>query len=940
MYTLVTPISWRLSRPDKSYKPKRPSTVAKPRRSSNALDPTVHNFLNIKSSKEVTPASIPGHQNGAGGDTHVPANLPSLSTTLMMERGTAAAATPNSSMRVASWHALPIFCVHLKRFELNLFIGSAMGQTRLTMDELFFDGRISLHSSGRKNTILSAGLGICQFVSEGGGVGGEICLLNADAKVCLDEDPTRDPLHSLDSRIGGFQLRIEYMNTNILLMRVSSLTLRLRDEWKLKDTARFIFERSQTSAVLTSTQVARSSLTNAIATGGCSPTSVEPQILESDVGAPPVYIRVVGEINWDQAQTAVVRTTTPDLIRSIRKVRDYFEEQVREGRMSLIGQAGSFGLLASRNPSAIRPIVSTHSGCTRSQDAIVERTIIDKLLQRHWQNLLCESYSVYVREQLTVNPNFQPLSNPLSGMDDQLFPVLGGSLQLTGRSLGIACFAGSFRSAPDWAVFNIQYPTACFETEAQHEALDSSLVSSDPSDSDGWINVRQVLSFDLGSQPEFRPQMAYVLRVRRGNQPNTRNPPTLTIAEWMEFTFRGADNTVVNFVRTNDPESVLAVVQLAQFPIQFPDSTAGVATVIDDQTHTFGAIRETSASDTTSVSTSSLGQPLKNTYVNTSKGEHPSSSMAASVSSTVRHSLHSVITAQPSALPRPHPLRPPVDGEILFILPSISLRITTDQRQTMAQPTLSSLSSVLPKHSVESTSSRSTTATSGARSWIYGCKTVSSSLSPGDSGNHVAHGLEPTVTLSPAEAIPGFAPTVKISFQTDFHGFVQLGLIDVPWLPSLINSYLNERLHDYELLTAVPSCSSQVPGLIDSGLVSNSGTVSDNLTTRLRELATTSSPMVQDARIYEIVHWSLSPMCRWLLASNIGVPAFDRLLENIGFRKARVTIPKWLQRGVMDNLDSVMATLIHASYQFQRPTNMPDTSEPYAGGAHCPEYTR
>ncbi|KAF5400218.1 hypothetical protein PHET_06742 [Paragonimus heterotremus] len=912
MLNFVTPLSRRLSRPDKPYKLKRRSTVAKPRRSSDALDPTVHNFLNVESNKEVTSASIPGHQSAAGGDTRAPANLPSLSTTMMMERGTAAAATPNSSMRVASWHALPIFCVHLKRFELNLFIGSAMGQTRLTMDELFFDGRISLHSSGRKNTILSAGLGVCQFVSEGGGVGGEICLLNADAKVCLDEDPTRDPLHSLDSRIGGFQLRIEYMNTNILLMRVSSLTLRLRDEWKLKDTARFIFERSQPSAVLTSTRVARSSLTNAITTGGCSPTLIEPQILESEVGAPPVYIRVVGEINWDQAQTAIVRTTTPDLIRSIRKVRDYFEEQVREGRMSLIGQTGSFGLLASRNSSIIRPVVSVQSGCTRSQDAVVEGTIIDKLLQRHWQHLLCESYNVYAREQLTVNPNFQPLSNPLSGMDDQLFPVLGGSLQLTGRSLGIACFAGSFRSAPDWAVFNIQYPTACFETEAQHEALDSSLVSSDPSEFDGWINVRQVLSFDLGSQPEFRPQMAYVLRVRRGCQPSTRNPPKLTIAEWMEFTFRGADNTVVNFVRANDPESVLAVVQLAQFPIQFPDSTTGVATVIGDQTHTFGVIRETSPSDTTSVSTSSLDQSLKNPSTNTSKGEYPSSSMAASVSNIVRHNLHPVITAQPSALPRPHPLRPPIDGEILFILPSISLRITTDQRQTMAQPTLSSLSSVLPKHSVESTSSRST---SGARSWIYGCKTVPSSLPPGDSGNHVAHSSEPTVTLTPAEAVPGFAPTVKISFQTDFHGFVQLGLIDVPWLPSLINSYLNERLHDYELLTAVPSSSSQFPGLIDSGAVSNSGAVSDNLTTRLRELATTSSPMVQDARIYEIVHWSLSPMCRWLLASNIGVPAFDRLLENIGFRKARVTIPKWLQRGVMDNLDSVMATLIHASMQ-------------------------
>lgn len=75
----------------------------------------------------------------------------------------------------------------------------------------------------------------------------------------------------------------------------------------------------------------------------------------------------------------------------------------------------------------------------------------------------------------------------------------------------------------------------------------------------------------------------------------------------------------------------------------------------------------------------------------------------------------------------------------------------------------------------------------------------------------------------------------------------------------------------------------------------------------------TASPIIQDLRGYNVIHWSLAPECRWLLASNIAVPAFDMLLESIGFQKARTTIPKWLQRGVLDHLDSAVAGLVLAS---------------------------
>ncbi|GAA57230.1 hypothetical protein CLF_112360, partial [Clonorchis sinensis] len=832
-----------------------------------------------------------------------PTEFVSATATLATDRGPGA--SPVGSLKVASWHALPMFCVNLKRLDLSLFIGSAMGQTRLVMEKMFCDGRFSIHSTGRKNAMLSGGLSTCQFTSEGGGVGGELCLLNAEARIRSDDNPTRDPQHSLESRIGGFQLRIEYMNTNILLMRVNALSLKLQDEWKLKDAAKKFVECKLTT------------LTGS--TGGNFQTAHVPSLrstfleeqvsAETDVGAPPVYIRVVGEVNWDQAQTAIVRTTTPDLLRSISKVREYFEEQVREGRLSLIGQSGTFDLFSQfpRGPSAPG----------QGQLDQEENALVDRLLQRHWQRLLYSSLKIYIREQISAGPDSKladqvQIFNQLMSSLDQTYPVLGGSMQLSGRSLGLACFAGSFRSAPDWAIFNIQYPTACFETEAQREPPAQDVPLTDPSEQDGWVNVRQVLSFDLGSHPEFQPQMAYVLRVRRGSQPTTRNPPVLTISEWMEFTFHGADNTVVSFVRSTDPSSVRGVVQLSQFPVQFPPPIPATGR------HMFTESPKTPEKNITRETAElrpSASVPTWTGLIGSPQHLAPTPSTTDSIVGRQLHVSNEQSPAQPS---RPNPLRPPTEGEILFVLPSISLRITTDQRQTMVQPTPSSLPPVKVEVVTESppdpsggeapsTAKPVVPVSKGARSWIYRYRTGSNS----DSTSRYQNKAEKVSTESTTSRSTGFAPTVKISFQTDFHGFVQLGLIDVPWLPTLISSYLNERLQDYELTTVAPPPSIGPGSFIDRAIAASK----TELTNRLRALSTTSSPLVQDARSYEIVHWSLSPVCRWLLASNIGVPAFDRLLESVGFRKARVTIPKWLQRGVMDHLDNATSVLLRGSLE-------------------------
>ncbi|CAH8450206.1 unnamed protein product [Schistosoma rodhaini] len=808
-------------------------------------------------------------------------------TTLTGERG--ASGSRNTSLRVASWNALTIFCVHLKKFDLNLYMGSAMGLTRLIVDQSFCEGHISVNSSGRKNTLLTAGLANSQFISEGGGVGGEFGLVDLVIQLRIDNDPSHDPQHCLAARVGGFQIRIEYMNTNILLFRVNSLDLTLYDEWCLKDIIQHLLNSAKHSNVNLSTKQDQYS------------SSTINSVTNDVLGSQLVFIRISGEINWDQAQAAIVRSTTPDLIRSIHKVRDYFQEQVREGRLSLIGQVGRFGMF-SMSSGQRRSL--NHKGSISSSRLCKDKSVnvtdqeIDQLLQRHWQKIMYQALRLLLQERLKVSS----MKGKSSSIGTQSYiynnPVLSGSFQLSGNSLGMACFAGSFRSAPDWAVFNIQHPTVSFETEAQREIpISSEEIIADGSEQDGWINVRQVLSFELGSPPEFQPQMAYVLRVRRGKSQNLRDLPLATIEEWFEFCFRGADNTVANFARHSNPSGINSIIKLAQFPICFThinsqDTSLPVFNVLNSSKLARDMLVPVNEDDGNSADPGDINRSTNKT----------------SETSTTNKFISK--EERPSVSVRPNPLKPPNEGELLFILPSLALRITTDQRQTMSQPTLSSLPVVISGFSAskESTLNNNATFKDADQKKSTGRFSKGQSLLRAKPFSKKDNSGELNTTCSSS------VPSVKVSFQTDFHGFIQLGLIDVPWLPSLISSYLDERLNDYELSSgAIWNVGDTSQDLVGPSPMTN--VISEDVIGRLRALSTTSSPMVQDARVYDIIHWSLSPECRWLLATNIGVPAFDRLLESIGFRKARATIPKWLQRGVMDHLDKIASILLRGSLE-------------------------
>lgn len=64
-------------------------------------------------------------------------------------------------------------------------------------------------------------------------------------------------------------------------------------------------------------------------------------------------------------------------------------------------------------------------------------------------------------------------------------------------------------------------------------------------------------------------------------------------------------------------------------------------------------------------------------------------------------------------------------------------------------------------------------------------------------------------------------------------------------------------------------------------------------------------------RQFECVCWELDP--HLLLLSTVSGqfnPHISWVLERLGFKHARTTIPKWIQRGAMDPLDLVVASVL------------------------------
>lgn len=111
--------------------------------------------------------------------------------------------------------------------------------------------------------------------------------------VHIHEEPDTEPDHTVGLKLFALELRLDYMGTSVLMCRVSSLDVTLRDEWKIN--------RSNSGS-------------------GFMPTRR------------PATIFLQGDLGWDQLQIMISKSTTPDLLKMFFKLDEFFSQQFKSSK--------------------------------------------------------------------------------------------------------------------------------------------------------------------------------------------------------------------------------------------------------------------------------------------------------------------------------------------------------------------------------------------------------------------------------------------------------------------------------------------------------------------------------------------------------------------------------------------------------------------------------
>lgn len=317
------------------------------------------------------------------------------------------------------------------------------------------------------------GLGGSTLDAKGGIVGGTIELSKIDTDFKVLEEPNMEPNHKIGVRLAALELKFDYMGTSVLMTRISSLNATLRDEWKrVKD--------------------------------------------RNHPNRRHAIILIHGDLSWDQLQVMISKATTADILKMFYKLEEFFSQQFKSSKRVFSSlepklQSNSMRRKQLKKKITIPPSAGA-SGIPIGEQAFAYS---DARHHRHWQEPLRHAVG------LCLSTLKYPL--PKSGT------VLGGTMELHGKNISLACFHGINFKSKSWALFSLREPCINFATEAQQI------------EKTGEALVIQKLTFGLGMNTQHPPQhhsMATVVRMSR----NVIFPPQFkTLQEWFHYAFNNSE---------------------------------------------------------------------------------------------------------------------------------------------------------------------------------------------------------------------------------------------------------------------------------------------------------------------------------------------------------------------------------------------------------------
>ncbi|KAJ0182155.1 hypothetical protein K1T71_002877 [Dendrolimus kikuchii] len=383
----------------------------------------------------------------------------------------------------AAWETLVLFAVNFTKLNVHMNMGNVMGNVSWQSRDFNCTGRLSIGSTGHRNMLVGVALAGSELDARGGIVGGAIALASIDTYVHIEEEPGCNPGHVCGVKLAALELRLEYMGTPVLLSRVSRLAAALRDEWLARPKHHHPHQHRPT--------------------------------------ARPAIILTHGTLSWHQLQILMSRSTTPDLLKMQLKLEEFFTQQFKSSKRVFNSLHPNY-----RRDRREAPTTATSSDTQQHQTAELRH-------HRHWQRVL----------QLISGMQLSTLPSPLPANGT----VLGGTMELHGTNVSLACFHGNSFKAKSWALFSLKDPCISFATEAQQVEGEQGELE---------VHVVQSLTASLGgaggAAAGGHQSMATVCRMTRA----LLFPPQFkTLREWFHYAFANSEIDAIEMFPSLEKET-------------------------------------------------------------------------------------------------------------------------------------------------------------------------------------------------------------------------------------------------------------------------------------------------------------------------------------------------------------------------------------------------
>ncbi|BFF95237.1 transmembrane protein KIAA1109 homolog [Drosophila madeirensis] len=707
---------------------------------------------------------------------------------------------PSEKNQITSWETLVLFAVNFTKLNVQMNIGNVCGNVVWLTKDFQSDGRLSIGSTGYKNMYAGIYLGGSALDAKGGIVGGSFEVNKINKRFHIKEEAGMEPYHTLGLSFMALELRLDYMGTSVLMTRISSFSAAMKDEWR------------------TASQAA------------AAPAHGKDQ--------PRALIFIHGDLSWDQLQIMISKSTTADMLKMYFKLEEFFTQQFKSSKRVFSSLEPR---LQDRTASIKRrqQFKKKPNGELAAPQGVPTGMIgdnTDARHHRHWQKPLAQAVGLVVPSLVTRLPRHGN--------------VLGGTVELRGQNISLACFHGINFKSKSWALFSLRSPSINFATEARQMEESGS----------HEVLVTQTLTSCLGQSTEVQQQqnhsMAIVSRITR----NIIFPPQFkTLNEWFHYAFANSEIDAVD-----------------RFPIM--ECEREIASNSIERTRASGSTSTAKAQEHNHNREVIFALPSLQLHFKT---EHKQGPTTPEPSETKPEVLCSFITEFDDHI------FVTVDADAFFFLHDLVTSYVTEKEKVIgaqsaraASPNLSQKTNLKPYLTEEILKEKRSNSNTNLTAQGKQMSASKSSLEPLQ-GSHT-NLANSTTNVSATAKTAAAAATAAASSTTTTTTTATGATNDVK-----------------------DGGGTQQPQQQQANAAAAGGLEASPPSFDLESF-------VRDWRHFECQTWHLEPTVRLLSWAGKSIEPYgvDYILNKLGFSHARTTIPKWLQRGFMDPLDKVQALMM------------------------------